>query len=233
MSLLNRNLQSQDFCRSAEQMRQATARKMQRGFSLVELLIVVIILFILLSIAIPSVGGIRRSLRIQGDTRAIAAQINLARMRAAADSTHARLYADTSGNTFHLEVWNKAGACWWKADGDSSATCTQAASLTYLAQGDTFGFGSISAGPTAATSTIAQAPTCKTGVAGTAPGTDIANTACIEFNSRGYPVDSTNAIVASDAIYLTNNSQLFSAIAVAIAGQPTAYNYSGSSWAGL
>jgi prepilin-type N-terminal cleavage/methylation domain-containing protein len=233
MSLLNRNLRSQGFCGTTEQMRQTVAHKRQRGFSMVELLIVVIILFILLSIAIPSIGSFSRSLRIQGDTRSIAAQVNLARMRAAADSTHARVYIDTSGNTFHMEIWNKAGACWWKTDADSSGTCTQTAIPTYLAQGDTFGFGSISAGPTAATSTIAQAPVCTVGVAGAAPGANISNTACIEFNSRGYPVTSANAIVASDAIYLTNNSTLFSAVAVSIAGQPAEYNYSGSSWAGL
>jgi prepilin-type N-terminal cleavage/methylation domain-containing protein len=233
MSLLNSNLRSHDFCGSAEQMRKTVANKRQRGFSMVEVLIVVIILFILLTIAIPSVMSIGRSMRIGGDTRAIAAEVNLARMRAAANFTHARLYVDLNGNSFHIEIWNKAGACWWHTDSDTSGTCTQAASATVLAQGDTYGFGSISAGPTAATSTIAQAPACTVGVAGPAPGANIANTACIEFNSRGYPVDSTNAIVASDAIYLSNNSKLFSAVAVAIAGQPTAYGYSGSSWAGL
>ena len=213
-------------------MRQTVANKRQRGFSMVELLIVVIILFILLSIAIPSITSIGQSLRIGGDTRAIAAQLHLARMRAAADFTHARVYIDLNGNTFRVEIWNKASAC-WQTDGDSNS-CTQTTSpVTPLAQGDTFGFGSISAGPTAATSTIAQAPVCKVGVAGASAGANISNTACIEINSRGYPVDSTNAIVASDAIYLTNNSQLFSAIAVSIAGQPTAYSYSGSGWAGL
>jgi prepilin-type N-terminal cleavage/methylation domain-containing protein len=232
MSLLNRNLRSQDFCGSAEQMRQTMANKRQRGFSIVELLIVVIILFILLTIALPSVTSITRSFRIGGDTRSIAAQINLARMRAAADFTHARVYVDLNANTYRLETWNKAGLCWWHVDGDATGACTQTASPAYLSQGDTFGFGTISAGPTAATAAIAQAPACKVGVAGAAAGADIANTACIEFNSRGYPVDPTNAIVASDAIYLTNNSNRYSAIAVSIAGQPTAYNYGGSSWAG-
>jgi prepilin-type N-terminal cleavage/methylation domain-containing protein len=214
-------------------MRQKMANKRQRGFSIVELLIVVIIMFILLSIAVPSIMSITRSFRIGGDTRSISAQINLARMRAAADFTHARVRVDLNANTFRVEEWNKASGC-WQADGGST-DCPQTTSpVTPLAQGDGFGFGSISAGPTAATSTIAQAPVCKVGdTTGPGAGANIANTACIEFNSRGYPVDSTNAIVASDAIYLTNNSNRYSAIAVSIAGQTTAYSYSGSSWAGL
>jgi prepilin-type N-terminal cleavage/methylation domain-containing protein len=213
-------------------MRQKMANKRQRGFSIVELLIVVIIMFILLSIAVPSIMSITRSFRIGGDTRSIAAQIHLARMRAAADFTHARVRVDLNANTFRVDEWNKASGC-WQADGGST-DCPQTTSpVTPLAQGDGFGFGSISAGPTAATSTIAQAPVCTLGVAGASAGANISNTACIEFNSRGYPVDSSNAIVASDAIYLTNNSNRYSAIAVSIAGQAAAYNYSGSSWAGL
>jgi Tfp pilus assembly protein FimT len=208
-------------------------RATEGGTSLVELMLVVSISLILLAIAIPSVTTITRNYRIGGDTRAIAAQLNLARMRAAADFTHARVYISLTGNTFHLEIWNKtggAGGC-WKTDGDSNA-CTQATSpVTSLAQGDTFGFGSISAGPTAATSPAAQAPKCTPGVAGASAGSGIANTACIEFNSRGYPVNSANQIVASDAIYITNSLKIYSAIAVSISGQPTSYGYGGSAWA--
>jgi type IV pilus assembly protein PilA len=201
-----------------------------RGFSLVELLIVVIVVLILASMAIPNILSIARNSRSTGDARSISAALNLARMRAAAAFTHARVYADLSGNTFHVEMWNKAGGC-WQTDGDSNA-CTQTTSpVTALGTGDTFGYGTITAGPTAATSTIAQAPGCTTGVAGASAGSAVSNTACIEFNSRSYPVNSSNNIVASDAIYITNNQKFYSAIAVSISGQPSAYKYSGSSWA--
>lgn len=201
----------------------------QRGVSLVELMVVVIMALILSAIAVPSVVSLTRTFRLSGDARVIAAQLNLARMRAAADYTHARLYVNLSTNTFHMEAWNKGSAC-WQTDGDTNA-CTQTSSpVTPLASGDTFGFGSITSGPTAATSTTAQAPACISGVAGTSPGTTTSNTACVEFNSRGYPVNSSNSVVASDAIYVTNNTLIFSAITVPISGQPSEYRYTGSAW---
>ena len=220
-----------EYLRHAAALKQRTAaNKRQLGFSLVELMVVVLVLCVLLAIAISSIESITRIYRIAGDGRGIAAELVVARMRAAADFSHARVYVDLNGNTFHLEVWNKASGC-WKTDGDANA-CTQSTSpVIPLAQGDTFGFGSITTGPTAATGAAAQAPACTAGVAGAAAGANIANTACIEINSRGYPVDSANKIVASDAIYLTNNQKLYSAIAVSISGQPTAYSYRGSTWA--
>jgi prepilin-type N-terminal cleavage/methylation domain-containing protein len=202
----------------------------ERGFSLVELMIVVIIVLVLSSIAIPNVVSVTRGARNLSDARSLSAALNLARMRAAADFTHARVYMDLSGNTFHVETWNKAGAC-WQTDGDSNS-CTQTTSpVTALDTGDTFGYGTITAGPTVATSVIAQAPGCTPGVAGAAAGTAVSNTACIEYNSRSFPVNSANGIVASDAAYITNSQKFYSAVAVAISGQPAAYRYSGSSWA--
>jgi Tfp pilus assembly protein FimT len=203
--------------------------KRQAGFSTIELMVSLGILFTVAGFVVPSITTVTRMYRMQGDARSLAVDLNLARMRAAGDYSHARAYIDLNGNTFHVEVWNKVGGC-WQTDGDANA-CTQTTSpVTLLATGDSFGFGSISAGPTTATATIAQAPACKTGVAGTSPGTDIANTACIEFNSHGYPVDSTNTLIASDAIYITSSQKVFFVVTAPIGGQPTTYSYSGSAW---
>jgi len=213
-------------------MRQTVNDKRQRGDSMIEILVGVALLMSLLGFAVPSATTIMRTYRISGDARSISVALNLARMRASADYSHARTNINLNTNTFRVEVWNKVGGC-WQTDGGSN-DCPQTTSpVTSLGQGDIFGFGSLTAGPTAATIAIAQAPICKTGVAGAAPGANIANTACIEFNSRGYPVDSTNTLVASDAIYIRNsNSQTFCfAVAVPIAGQPTTYSYDGSAWA--
>jgi hypothetical protein len=117
-----------------------------------------------------------------------------AKLRAAADFTHARVYANLSGNTYHLEIWNKSGnggAGCWQTDGDTANTCTAASSpVQYLSQGVTFGYGVIATPPANTETTIGQAPLCYTGYAGQATNTtSVANTACIEFNSRGEPSD--------------------------------------------
>jgi prepilin-type N-terminal cleavage/methylation domain-containing protein len=198
----------------------------QRGVTLVELSMVVVAGLILTAATLPALTSLTQGFRISSDTRAISAQLNLARMRAAADFTHARVYVNLTGSTYHLEIWNKASTC-WQTIGDTNA-CTQASSpVIPMASGDTFGFGSIATGPLVAP---AQAPACISGVAGPSPGSTTANTACVEYNSRGYPVNSSNTIVASDAIYMANNSKFYYAITVAISGQPSGYRYTGSAW---
>jgi hypothetical protein len=50
---------------------------------------------------------------------------------------------------------------------------------------------------------IAQAPLCQDNAA-----VNVANTACIVFNSRGVPVDTTGAPTPNDAIYVTDGSSV-------------------------
>jgi Tfp pilus assembly protein FimT len=209
-------------------MNRAATNEGQVGISLLETLATLAILSVLFAIAVPTSRTISQMYAISGDTRSLSADLHLARMRAASDFTHGRVYADLTNNSFHVEFWNKASSCWRTYN--DTVVCTNATSpATVLAEGDSFGFGSISQGPTAATIAIAQAPACNSGVAGNSPGTAIANTACVEFNSRGFPVDSTGKVIASDALYLQNSPKsLFSAVTVPVGGQPTMYSYSGS-----
>lgn len=190
----------------------------QRGFSMIELTIVAAIAIIAAAVAVPGFISINRYLRISGDTRALNATVALAKMRAAQDFTHARAYADLSNNTFHLELWNKngnGGAGCWQTDGDVVNSCTVSTSpVQQLSQGVTFGFGSAGAGSPNPQNPIAQAIPCYTGVAraGLAGGAK-ANTACIEFNSRGIPVDPSNAgtPTASGALYVTDGDTVYGA----------------------
>jgi Tfp pilus assembly protein FimT len=197
-------------------------------------MMVVLIIIVVTAIAIPSMTGLTRLFRIASDARSIAAQLNTARMRAAADFSHGRLYMDLAHNTYQLQVWNKSSSC-WVANTDPTNTCITYTSsapsgeVTNLSTGMSFGYGSLTTGPTSATSTIAQAPACTTGVAGSSPGSTNSNTACIEYGSRTYPVDSTNKLISSDAIYITNGDA-YAAIAVPISGQPQTFRYSGSAW---
>jgi len=181
--------------------------RIERGFTLIETMIVVMIAMVLAGFAIPKYLTIRNSLRISGDIRSIAGLTAQAKLRAASDFTHARVYANLNGNAFQLQVWNKAGGC-WVADSDPTNTCitytssAPSGTVTNLSQGDSFGFGALTAGPTPGQTTIGQAAQCLDN-----SGTAIANTACIVFNSRGIPIDAiTLAPLATGALYSTNGT---------------------------
>lgn len=165
-----------------------------RGFSMIELMIVVVAGIILTAMAVPTFRTIQRNLRTGGDARDINGQIVLAKMRAAADFTKTRVYADLSDQTFRIEAWKKSGGGSWGIEGATQR----------LSQDVTLGFGNLSSPPSGTQATIGQAPACLDN-----SGTAIANTACIVFNSRGIPVDSTGTPTAKDAIYITDGTSVY------------------------
>jgi len=172
----------------------ACRERRHRGFSTIELMLVVVVGVIIASAAIPKYITLRDNFRTGGDARGHHGRIVMAKMRGASDFTKARVYADLSAQTFRIEVWNKAGTGAWGAEGGTET----------LSQGVTFGFGSLGSPPSGTQSTIGQAPACLN-----SSGTAIANTACIVFNSRGIPVDSTGAPTANDAIYVTDSKSVY------------------------
>jgi prepilin-type N-terminal cleavage/methylation domain-containing protein len=179
--------------------------KRQAGFSILELLVVVAMSLIITAIAVPSYRSTVAYLRAAGDVRALNGLTAQAKMRAAATFTHARVYADLNGNSYQLQVWSKPGTC-WVMESDRTNSCLPNGQLSgaalNLSQGDTFGFGThITAGPTPGQTTMAQAAQCLDN-----GGSAISNSACIVFNSRGIPIDSTNSPIATGALYLTNGA---------------------------
>jgi len=185
-----------------------TSKHSQHGFSTLELTVVMFMSLIMAAIAVPSYIKVASYLRSVGDLRSLNGVTAQAKMRAAADFTHARTYVDLNANTFHLEVWNKAGNC-WQTDGDTANACTAGNSpVVSLSQGVTFGAGGLGVGPTPGTAAVNQAPACRRRVAGVNGGGTNQNTACIEFNSRGIPVDATNAPVATGAIYISDTNSV-------------------------
>ena len=153
------------------------------GFSALELLIVVAIVIIVAGMAIPKMMSMVQNFRTAGDARDLNGTILMAKMRAASNFAQTRVHADLNTQTFWVEV-EQSGATSWTAEGGTQL----------LSTGVTFGFGSLSTPPSNTQATLAQAPTC--------PG--ISNTACVVFNSRGIPVDSTNTPTGDDALYVTD-----------------------------
>jgi prepilin-type N-terminal cleavage/methylation domain-containing protein len=166
-----------------------------RGFSLVELMFVIVISLIVAGMAIPTFLTIERNLRTSGDARDINGEIVLTKMRAASAYTKARVYADLSAQTFRVERWDKTAGSWTNVNEGGTQS---------LAQGVTFGFGGLGSPPAGTQAAIGQAPACLN-----SGGAAIANTACVVFNSRGIPVDSTGAPTPNDALYITDGRSVY------------------------
>jgi hypothetical protein len=164
------------------------------GFSTIELMMSLLIAGVVMGFAVPNFLTLQQTLRTGGDIHNLTALVGEAKLRAAANFSHARLYANISGSSYHIEVWNpsgSSGAGCWQTDGDIVNSCTATTSpVTSLAEGVSFGYGNIGTPPANTETTIGQAPACFTGYAGESTNTtSTANTACIEFNSRGIPSD--------------------------------------------
>lgn len=190
-----------------EKMISPTSKRRQQGFSLVEMMIVVAISVILSTLAAMNYQNVANYLRIAGDTRSLNGVVAQAKMNAASNFTQARAYADLAQNTYHLEIWNKAGnggAGCWQTVGDTANACTAAASpVQALSQGDVFGFDQITAPPPNTQAAIGQAAQCND-----QNGAAIPNTACIVFNSRGIPIKN-NVPDGSGAFYVNNGKAVF------------------------
>lgn len=207
--------------------KQGTRDKQSRGFSTLELLLVMVVTLIIAALAIPEFNQVRRVLRISGDARDLNGAINQAKMQSAADFTEARLYIDlapnaicpnTPGCAFHVDVWNKAGnggnGC-WQVVGDFNNPCfvPGVSPVQYLSQGVVFGFAGLGAPPpNTQPGGIAEGTAGQrcTPVNGKRIGQQ-ATTACVQFNSRGIPIDYGNNGVptGNGAIYITDTTQVY------------------------
>jgi len=149
------------------------------------------------AIAVPMFSNSIANFRLSGDARSVSNAMALTKMRAAGNFTRVRLYVDLNGKTHHIEAFEKVtDTCCWKDEGG----------LTHLSQGVSFSFGVVAAAPPNTQTTIDQASKCTTDL-----GVEIANTACIIFNSRGVPVDSspTHNPTGNNALYLTDGTAVY------------------------
>jgi prepilin-type N-terminal cleavage/methylation domain-containing protein len=171
-----------------------SGRAGERGFSLIELMMVVAVMGIVSAIALPGMMRASEDNRLKGDGRSISHAIALTKMRAASKFSKARLFVDLGTNSYYTQSWDKTANAWVTEGG-----------VIALSPGVTFGFGTLDTPPLNTQAAIQQSPTC---LAGDNAGAAIANSACIVFNSRGIPIETTginvNGPYGNNGIYITN-----------------------------
>jgi Tfp pilus assembly protein FimT len=111
-----------------------------------EMVGVVAIAMVLATVSLPGLSKTLQSYRGSSDVRMVAAQLTLARMRAAAEFTQARMNASLTGETVQIQLYDKASASFVTEGGTQK-----------LSQNVTFGYGNITA-PAGSQTTIAQSP---------------------------------------------------------------------------
>jgi Tfp pilus assembly protein FimT len=165
-----------------------TCLRRQDGFSLVDILAAILVIGIVSAIALPATDSSLAAHRFRADGQAVSNLLALAKMRAAARFSRARLFANLGNNSYVMQTWDKTAGTWIDDGG-----------VMQLSRGVTFGFGPIATPPPNTQEEIGLSPQCRDD-----DDAAIEDSACIVFNSRGVPIDNAGAPTGGNAVYLTD-----------------------------
>lgn len=189
--------------------------KPDRGFSMIELLTVVLIIGLISVLTLPQALTAVKGYRLHSDTAAISGELNMARFRATSQNTPYRIQIDMAAAPHKFSLDRLCGATLASVDSHCSGPYQARTNGTEL-------------GPQPIELGNAFTTTNPGGVSAY-PGTITGGTAAtvFYFNTRGMPVDSSgNPLTNGGAvIYLTNGSSLTDAVVVSVGGRVSTYQW--------
>ena len=195
----------------------ATSASKARGFTLLELLVVVSIAIVVSAVALPVFLTYSRPNRLRNDANALASLVTMARMRASSEFSHVQVICTptpTSGPPYcqlQSKPYNVNGASW---NNDNQ--------MVYLSAGVSFGIPpstAVSAYPPGQSSGAYQGNAEQyTPIAASNTTTPV-----IMFNSRGLPIDAALNMKSDYAFYLKDQAGNYIAVAVNLTGRPDVY----------
>lgn len=175
--------------------------KCEKGFSMVELAMIVGVSVILMAIAIPTLSTSMQDMQLIADARNIATSLTVARMSATAQMTHCRLSFDIDNNEWRLEKLNRSTGQFELQQADNELS-----------------------------SEIANSGIMFIKNSGTAPsGFSTSSSASITFNSRGIPIDGAGVPSADNIIYISKGDRNF-AVSVSLAGKVQLWRLLDGQW---
>jgi Tfp pilus assembly protein FimT len=164
------------------------------GYSLIEMLAFLAVIVTLAAFIMPFTRTTLNAMNLSSDARNLSSATGLAKMRAAAFFTKARIYVDLGAKTYRVERWKKVAPVGWVTEGG----------VSNLSGTVSFGFAGLSTPPPDTQATIGQASPCLNDA-----GVAIGGSACIVFSSRGVPVDANNGPIGSGAFYLGDGATVY------------------------
>jgi type II secretory pathway pseudopilin PulG len=196
------------------------------AFSMLELLLVVLVIGTIVAMAIPQAYQAVKSYRLHADASSLAAQMNVARMRAASQYKPYRVVINTAAGTY----WREELCAATSASVDAACTSPYKARSTAVIEG----------GTQYAMEGDVYASCRPASISSAYPGTIQADpNPCpdplyVYFNTRGAPVDNTGNPLGNGGrvVYLRNQNNLVDAVTVTIGGAVTTWNWdtASSSW---